>query len=145
MRSLMDILDLEGQLCAYHRVMVVTVEELRVGDPEEDEGQEGSTFLSMLDPELRGRPHITVGTRDASVPPFEAGALVVSFKNGENGLDNVRPEDVYMKGRTKDLKFLTTKTVQVVPTGTRFSFGRVFPIHRSFAYHCHHHHQHHSL
>jgi hypothetical protein len=42
--------------------MVVTVEELRV-DPEEDEGQEGSTFLSMLDPELRRRLHITVRTR----------------------------------------------------------------------------------
>jgi predicted esterase len=49
----------------------------------------------MLDPELRGRLHITVGTRDASVPPFEAGALVESFKTGEKGLENVCLEDVY--------------------------------------------------
>jgi tRNA ligase len=66
--------------------MAVTVEELCVGDPEEDEGQEGSMFLSMLDPELRGRLHIMVGTTDASVLPFEAVALVESFKKGEKGL-----------------------------------------------------------
>jgi tRNA ligase len=82
--------------------MAVTIEELRVDDPEEDEGQEGSTLLSMLDPELRGGLHITVGTRDASVPPFEAGALVESFKKGK-GLDNVRLGDVYVKGRIKGL------------------------------------------
>jgi hypothetical protein len=32
------------------------------------------------------------------VPPFEAGALVESFKKGEKGLENVRLEDVYVKG-----------------------------------------------
>ena len=94
-----------GHVVADKRVMAVTVEELHVDDPEEDERQEGSTFLSMLDPELRGRLHITVGTRDASVPPFEAGALVESFKKGGNlkGLGNVRLEDVYVKGRIKGL------------------------------------------
>ncbi|KAF8491349.1 RNA ligase-domain-containing protein [Russula emetica] len=93
-----------GHVVADERVMAVTVEELRVDDPEEDEGQEGSTFLSMLDPELRGQLHITVGTRDASVPPFEASVLVESFKKGEKGPDNVRLEDVYVKGRIKGLK-----------------------------------------
>ncbi len=91
-----------GHVVANNRVMAVTVEELRVDDPEADEGQ-GSTFLSMLDPELRGRLHITVGTRDASVPPFEAGALVESFEKGKKGLVNVRLEDVYVKGRIKGL------------------------------------------
>ena len=38
-----SILDLEDRLCAHHRVMAVTVEELRVDDLEEDEGQESST------------------------------------------------------------------------------------------------------
>lgn len=92
-----------GHVVANERVMAVTVEELRVDDPEEDKGQEGSTFLSMLDPELLGRLHITVGTRDTSVPPFEASALVESFKRGEKGLCNVRLEDVYVKGRIKGL------------------------------------------
>ena len=92
-----------GHVVADERVMAVTVEELRVDSPEEDEGQ-GSIFLSTLDPEIRGRLHITVGTRDASVPPFEAGALVESFKKGEKkGLDDVRLEDVYVKGRIKGL------------------------------------------
>jgi tRNA ligase len=92
-----------GHVVANERVMAVTVEGLRVDDPEEDEGQEGSTFLSMLDPELCGQLHITVGTRDASVLPFEASALVESFKKGEKGLDNVGLEDVYVKGRIKGL------------------------------------------
>jgi tRNA ligase len=92
-----------GHVVADGRVMAVTVEELRVDNPEEDEGQEGSTFLSMLDPELRGRLHITVGTQDASVLPFEAAALVESFKKGGKGLGNVRLEDVYVKGRIKGL------------------------------------------
>jgi tRNA ligase len=74
-----------------------------MNDPEEDEGKEGSTCLSMLGPELRGQLHITVGTRDASVLPFEASALVESFKKGEKGLDNVRLEDVFVKGRIKGL------------------------------------------
>jgi tRNA ligase len=92
-----------GHVVADGRVMAVTVEELRVDDPEEDEGQEGSTFLSALDPEIRGQLHITVGTRDASVNPFEASALVESFKKGGKGPDNVRLEDVYVKGRIKGL------------------------------------------
>ena len=93
-----------GHVVADERVMAVTVEELRVDDPEEDEGQEGSTFLSMLDPELRGQLHITVGTRDASVLPFEAAALVESFKKGKKkGLNNVRLEGVYVKGGIKGL------------------------------------------
>jgi hypothetical protein len=39
-----------GHVVADERVMAMTVEELRVDNPEEDEGQEGSTLLSMLDP-----------------------------------------------------------------------------------------------
>jgi tRNA ligase len=76
-----------------------------VGDPEE-EGQEGSAFVSMLDHEIRERLHITVGTRDASVPAFEAVALVESFKKGEKGkgVDSVRlGEDVFVNGRIKGL------------------------------------------
>jgi len=92
-----------GHVVGDERVMAVTIEELRVDDPEEDEGQEGSTFLSMLDPELRGQLHITVGTKDASVPPFEAAALVESFKKGEKGLNDIRLEDVYVRGRIKGL------------------------------------------
>ena len=72
-------------------------------DPEEDVGQEGSAFLSQLDPDLRERLHITIGTKDASVPPVEAGALVEAFKKGEKGMESVPLEGVYVKGRIKGL------------------------------------------
>ena len=39
-----------------------------MGDPEEDEGQEGAALVSMLGSGFRERLHITVGTRDAFVP-----------------------------------------------------------------------------
>jgi hypothetical protein len=42
--------------------MAVIVEESCVDNPEGDsEGKEGSTFLSVLNPELRGRLRITAG------------------------------------------------------------------------------------
>lgn len=93
-----------GYVVADERVMAITVEELLVDDPEEDEGQEGLAFVSMLDLEICERLHITVGTKDASVPPSEAGALVKLFKKNEKkGLDSVRLEDVYVNGRIKGL------------------------------------------
>jgi len=90
-----------GDVLADERLMAVTVEDLSVNNPEEDEGQEGSTFISQLDPELRERLHITIGLKDDTVPAAEAGALAVSFKRGEKGADSVRLEDVFVKGRIK--------------------------------------------
>jgi len=92
-----------GHVVANERIMAVTVEELCVDDPEEDAGQEGAAFVSQLGHELRERLHITIGTKDASVLPVEAGALVQSFKRGEKGIDSVPLEGVYVKGRIKGL------------------------------------------
>ncbi|KAI0303896.1 RNA ligase-domain-containing protein [Russula brevipes] len=61
-----------GHVVANERIMAATVEELTVDNSEEDEGQVGSTFVSQLDPEVRQRLHITIGTKDPSVPPIEA-------------------------------------------------------------------------
>jgi tRNA ligase len=90
-----------GHLVANGRIMAATVEDLCVDDPEEDAGQEGATFVSQLDPGLCERLHITIGTKDASVPAVEAGALVQAFKGGETGIENVPLEGVYVKGRIK--------------------------------------------
>jgi tRNA ligase len=90
-----------GHLVANERIMAATVEDLCVDDPEEDVGQEGATFVSQLDPGLRERLHITIGTKDASVPAVEAGALVQAFKEGETGIENVPLEGVYVRGRIK--------------------------------------------
>ena len=65
-----------GHVVANKLIMVATVEDLCVDDPEEDAGQEGTVFMSQLDPELCERQHITIGTKDASVPAVEAGVLV---------------------------------------------------------------------
>jgi len=92
-----------GHLVANERIMAATVEDLCVDDPEEDAGQEGASFVSQLDHELRERLHITIGTKDASVPAIEAGALVQAFKEGDTGIENVPLEGVYVKGRIKGL------------------------------------------
>jgi tRNA ligase len=92
-----------GHVVANERILAVTVEDLSVDNPEEDEGQEGSSFVSQLDPGLRRRLHITVGTRDASVLPIEAGPLVELFRKDEKGLDSIPLEEVYVKGRIKGL------------------------------------------
>lgn len=92
-----------GHVVANERIMAATVEDLCVDDPEEDAGQEGATFVSQLDSELRERLHITIGTNDASVPAVEAGALVQAFKVGKTGIENVPLEGVYVKGRIKGL------------------------------------------
>ena len=41
-----------GHVVANKRIMVATVEDLCVDNPEEDAGQEGTAFVSQLDPEL---------------------------------------------------------------------------------------------
>jgi len=92
-----------GHVVANERIMAATVEDLTVDNPEEDEGQVGSTFVSQLDPEVRQRLHITIGTKDPSVPPIEAIALVESLKRGEKGVDGIPLEDVFLKGRVKGL------------------------------------------
>jgi tRNA ligase len=92
-----------GHVVANERIMAATVEDLAVDNPEEDEGQVGSTFVSQLDPEVRQRLHITIGTKDSSVPPVEAIALVGSFKRGEKGVDGIPLEGVFVKGRVKGL------------------------------------------
>jgi len=92
-----------GHVVANERIMAVTVEDLCVDDPEEDAGQEGAAFVSQLDHELRERLHITIGTKDVSVPAVEARELVRSFKKGEKGMESVPLEGVYVKGRIKGI------------------------------------------
>ena len=65
-----------GHVVANEHITVATVEDLCMDDPEEDAGQEGTVFVLQLDPELCERQHITIGTKDASVPAVEAGMLV---------------------------------------------------------------------
>jgi tRNA ligase len=92
-----------GHVVGNERLIAVTIEDVSVDIPEEDQGQEGSSFVSLLDPELRGRLHITVGTRDSSVNPFDAAMLVESFRKNAKVLDGIQLDEVYVKGRIKGL------------------------------------------
>ncbi len=92
-----------GHVVANERIMAATVEDLRVDDPEADEAQAGTAFVSQLDHALRDSLHVTIGMRDADVLPVEAGALVASFRNGAAGVHSVPLENVYIKGRIQGL------------------------------------------
>ncbi|KAH9025091.1 RNA ligase-domain-containing protein [Lactarius pseudohatsudake] len=82
------------------RIMAATVEDLRVDDPEADDAQAGTAFVSQLGHALRDSLHVTIGLRDADV---EAGALVASFRRGAAGVHSVPLENVYIRGRTQGL------------------------------------------
>ena len=92
-----------GHVVANGRIMAATVEDLRVDDPEADEAQVGSAFVSQLDHSLRKSLHVTIGMRDASVLPVEAGALVASFRKGTRDVHSVPLENVYIRGRIQGL------------------------------------------
>jgi tRNA ligase len=94
-----------GHVVANERIMAVTVEELRVDDPEadDDEAQAGSVFVSQLGHALRESLHVTIGTRDADVLPVEAGALVAAFRRGAKDVQSVPLDNVYIRGRIQGL------------------------------------------
>ena len=86
----------------------IMVEELRVDDPEADEAQAGSAFVSQLDHVLRESLHVTIGLRNDVVRPVEAEALVTAFRKGA-GTDvrSVPLDNVYVKGRVQGLSIGT--------------------------------------
>ena len=83
----------------------------------------------MLDPELCGQPHITIWTRDASVPPFEAGGQAELFKKGWKGSGQRASRGLVCEGEEPRV-YLTAKEVQVVPIRL-FHPGEFLPIHQS--------------
>ncbi|KAJ7689795.1 RNA ligase [Mycena rosella] len=67
-----------GHVVWNERIMAVTVDE--VGDAGDAGSGGAAEFAAALPEEARGRLHITVGTRDANVPPVEAKALVQAWR-----------------------------------------------------------------
>ncbi|KAH8980403.1 RNA ligase-domain-containing protein [Lactarius akahatsu] len=92
-----------GHVVANERIMAATVEDLRVDDPEAEEAQAGTAFVSQLGHALRDSLHVTIGLRDADVLPVEAGALVASFRKGAKGVQSVSLENVFIRGRIQGL------------------------------------------
>lgn len=96
-----------GHLVWNDRVMALTVEDLELAkepDNEADPGQEKHEFISTLPADVRDKLHITVGTLDAGVSPYEAKGLVEAWRKGtRTGIDSLELEGLSARGRLKGL------------------------------------------
>ncbi|KAJ7493776.1 RNA ligase [Mycena latifolia] len=84
------------------RVMAVTVDDVVL----ESEGAEqaGAEFVSKLGEDVRKRLHITVGTRDASIPAVEGKTLVEAWRAGKTaGIKSVKLEGATATARLQGL------------------------------------------
>lgn len=93
-----------GHLVWNDRVMAATVDDLHL-DAGEDADQKGHEFVSKLPDEVRQRLHITIGTRDEEVNPFEAKGLVEEWRKGDagEGVHSLKLSDVVIMGRIKGM------------------------------------------
>lgn len=68
-------------------------------------GKEGQEFVSKLPAVVRGRLHVTVGTKSGDVPPFEAKDLVEKWKAGNSAADvkSYQLEGVVVRCRIKGM------------------------------------------
>ncbi|KAG1738763.1 RNA ligase-domain-containing protein [Suillus lakei] len=96
-----------GHLVWNKRVMAIAVDDFELdGSPDNHSsaGQEGSEFVSKLSEEVRNTLHITVGTSDPRIPPFEAKALVEAWRIGKrSGIGLLELEGLTARGRIKGL------------------------------------------
>ncbi|KAJ7190776.1 RNA ligase-domain-containing protein [Mycena pura] len=90
-----------GHVVWNERVMAVTVDDVQLAN-EGAVGQAGAEFVAMLPEEARKRLHITVGTRDADVPPVEAKNMVEEWRKTGGGAQSV-PLGGVATGRVKGL------------------------------------------
>lgn len=92
-----------GHVVCNERLMAVTVDELRVSsDGEKADLEAGAEFVEKLPQGVRKRLHITVGTRDPSINPFEARSLVEEWRNVAKATSIVLKE-TESRGRVKGL------------------------------------------
>jgi len=92
-----------GHIVYDQHVMAVTLEGLAVVSDEETTVMEaGADFLEKMPQDLQKCLHITIGTRDNSVNPYEAKSLVESWRNGEN-VSSIALNAVEGQGRVKGL------------------------------------------
>ncbi|KAG2143593.1 RNA ligase-domain-containing protein [Suillus clintonianus] len=96
-----------GHLVWNKRIMAITVDDFELDIPPDNLsslGQEGGEFVSKLSEEVRNGLHITVGTSDSEIPPFEAKALVEAWRFGKrSGIGSLELEGLTARGRIKGL------------------------------------------
>ncbi|KAF4616870.1 hypothetical protein D9613_008917 [Agrocybe pediades] len=99
-----------GSLICDGRVLALTFENFDVDSDASvtaSSGQEGPEFSSKLPHYVRDRLHITVGTKEQSIPGVEAKGVVEKFRRHElDGLSVLGmkvDEDMWVRGRIKPL------------------------------------------
>lgn len=80
------------------RVMAVAVDAVMAAPDDE----EGKSFLDQLPQEVGKRLHITVGTANKDIPPFEAHELMVDWRNGKP-IKSLQLTNVPTEGRIRGL------------------------------------------
>lgn len=94
-----------GHVVWNERVMALTVEQMEPETSRDDSGQEAQQFTSLLPADIKNRLHVTVGTKDGSIPAVEAKDLVEEWRKGVNmdGVRSIELKDVSATGRVKGL------------------------------------------
>jgi tRNA ligase len=83
------------------RVMALAVDDLKlVGESGGEDS--GDVFLNALDDGIKNRLHITVGTKEPSIPPVEARDIVANWRAGK-ATDTLALNGVTARGRIKGL------------------------------------------
>ena len=86
--------------------MALAIDDLAAAvDPGEDTSEEALSFVEKMGDRLKTQLHVTIGTRSKDVNPFEARALVESWRNGQNPTPGgaISLKDASSRGRIKGL------------------------------------------
>jgi len=89
-----------GSVVWNDRVMAVTVDEVESASSDDDGA--GKSFVDQLPQEVRKKLHITVGTANEDIPPFEAHGLVEDWKNGKR-IKSLQLTNIPTEGRIRAL------------------------------------------
>ncbi|KAF9788576.1 RNA ligase-domain-containing protein [Thelephora terrestris] len=88
-----------GSVVWNDRVMAIAVDEVL---PVADDDEAGRSFVDQLPQEVRKKLHITVGTANKDIMPFEAHALVEEWRDGKR-TKSLQLTDLPAEGRIRGL------------------------------------------
>ncbi|TCD71017.1 hypothetical protein EIP91_000515 [Steccherinum ochraceum] len=102
-----------GHLLWDGKVMAITITDLAVstdedvgdGEAEREKAKAAAVeFVVKLPEEIKQHLHLTVGTREKAIAPYEARLLVGRWRNGKKqGINEVELKDMWVKGALKGL------------------------------------------
>lgn len=97
-----------GHLLWDDRVMAIAITDLAASandtDPASEERTKAVEFVATLPQEIQDHLHVTVGTMDKDINPYEARLLVGRWQRGETeGIGHVELKDQWTKGGLKGL------------------------------------------